>query len=258
MAEEIGHDAPGARGVPWTVGDVVKGIVLVVGVTFVIAMGLAFGTVLLVGLEPLVGQGATHMRGLLEVLSARGLLTPWLLLLLVGAVMGEVAMPVSAWLFSGLKYRVGWRALGFRPFKVTKGLMLAGVVVVAGLVISVLNDMLLGWLGMEAPTGWPAELTESGLGLAIAALLAIVVAPVAEEAFFRGFVLAGIGGRVGYGWGVVLSAVLFTVAHMQPLAFLPVFILGLLLGWLYVKTGSIWPCVLTHLAYNSIALAFMV
>ena len=54
-----------------------------------------------------------------------------------------------------------------------------------------------------------------------------------------------------------MSALLFSVAHMQPGALLPIFILGLLLGGLYVRTRSIWPCILTHFAYNSIAMLFV-
>ncbi|MCK4964736.1 MAG: CPBP family intramembrane metalloprotease, partial [Dehalococcoidia bacterium] len=69
---------------------------------------------------------------------------------------------------------------------------------------------------------------------------------------------AGIGNRYGYGWGAVFSALIFAMAHlMQPGAFLPIFLLGLLLAWLYMKTGSIWACIITHSVYNSLALVFM-
>lgn len=241
----------------WTVGDVAKGIGVVVGVTILVAIGLAIGTVVLVGLEG-IGDGSADMGSLVEALSARGVLEPWLVLLLAAMVVGEGAMPLSAWLFSGLKHRCGWSALGFRRFRALDGLLLTGMVVVGGVLVSFLYDLLVTSLGMEAPTNWPSELTQSGLGLAVMAALAVAVAPVAEETFFRGFVLGGIGKRFGYGWGAVVSALLFSVAHMQLTAFVPIFILGLLLAWLYVKTGSIWPCILTHAAYNSIALVFMI
>ena len=136
--------------------------------------------------------------------------------------------------------------------------MLAAVVVVVGLLISFLYDILVSSLEADPTSLLPLEFTETGLGLAIIVVLAVVVAPFAEEIFFRGFIFTGIGNRYGYGWGAVVSALLFSLAHMQPAALLPIFMLGLLLAWLYMKTGSIWVCIFTHLAYNSLAQLFMI
>ena len=255
------HSAPGegeASPVPWTIGDVAAGIGLVVGAILVVAVGLGIGTILLVGPATLVGSDPTDSGGMLDTLAAEGLLQPWLLLLATAMAVGEASMPLAAWLFSALKYHRGWRVLGFRSFRAFDGITLAAIVVLVGFLVSFLYDMLLARLGLEAPSNLPAGLTETGLGLGIVFVLAVVIAPVAEETFFRGFVLAGIGKRFGNAWGVVLSALLFSVAHMQPGALLPIFILGLLLGWLYLRTRSIWPCILTHFAYNSIALVFMI
>jgi hypothetical protein len=38
----------------------------------------------------------------------------------------------------------------------------------------------------------------------------------------------------------------------------PIFLLGLMLAWLYHKTKSIWPCIIVHAAYNSIAVISMI
>jgi len=93
-------------------------------------------------------------------------------------------------------------------------------------------------------------------------LLAVLVAPFAEEIFFRGFIFSGIGNRYGYGWGAILSALIFALVHVLTLwqlgVLVPIFLLGLLLAWLYMRTGSIWPCIFTHFAYNTIALLFVV
>ncbi len=261
IEENPERNAPGAlkaSGIPWTIGDMAWAIAVVIGATVVVALGLGIGTILLIGPATLVGGDLTDMSGLLDVLAAEGLLQPWLLLMMTAMLVGEASMPLSAWLFGALKYHCGWRALGFRSFRAFDGITLAAIVVLVGLLVGFLYDMLFRHLGLDTPSNLPAGLAETGLGLGIVFVLAAVVAPVAEETFFRGFILAGIGKRLGNAWGIVLSALLFSVAHMQPGALLPIFILGLLLGGLYVRTRSIWPCILTHFAYNSIAMLFVI
>ncbi len=255
MAEE-----PQSEPIPWTVGDMAKGIGLVIVFTILISFGLGIGTTLLIDSAALVDLASQDLiiteliAGFFDLLESEGLLMQWLMMVFVGMVVGEGAMVFGSWWFSAFKYKCGWRALGFRRFKVKRGLIFAAVVVLAGLLISFLYDML-----MTSDESVTLEFTETGLGWAVIALLAVVVAPVAEETFFRGFLFSGIGNRYGYGWGAVFSALIFSLAHiLQPGAFLPIFLLGLLLAWLYMKTGSIWACIFTHFAYNSIALIFMI
>ena len=258
MVEQEIPEEPRSSPIPWTVGDVAKGVGVVISSTVLIAFGLVIGTVLLLGHGAFLELSVEDVAGFFDLLASEGLRQHWLILMLAAMVVGEGAMFLSAWLFSAFKYRCGWRALGFRSFNVRNGLILAAVIVLVSLLIGFLWDMLLTSLGIAPLSAVPPELTQTGLGLAIIAVLAVAVAPIAEEVFFRGFIFAGISKRFGYAWGIVLSALLFSIAHMQLGAFLPIFILGLLLTWLYVKTGSIWPCIFTHFAYNSIAFLFMV
>jgi len=257
MEEKVTEET-GIGQIPWTVGDIAKGIGMVIAITILIAFGLGIGTVILVGPDALVELGGLNIGGFLDFLESEGLLQLWLILLFVAMAVGEGAMPLGAWLFSAFKYHCGWHALGFRPFKVKNGLILAAAVAVIGLSISLLYEWLMASLAGEPSTDLSLEFTQTGLSMAMFVVLAVVVAPIAEETFLRGFVLGGLGKRFGYGWGAVLSALLFSIAHMQPGALLPIFILGLLLAWLYIRTGSIWPCIFTHAAYNSIAILFMV
>jgi membrane protease YdiL (CAAX protease family) len=252
-----------AESIPWTIGDVVKGIVLVIVCTILVSIGLGIGTTLLVGSDALTelasrGLGiAEFLSEFFDLLASEGLLTPWLAIVFVGMLLGEGAFVLGAWQFSVFKYKVGWSALGFRSFNMRKGLLLAGGVVLAGLLMSVLYDLLMSQFGEES-SSLILDFTDTALGLATITILAVVLAPFAEEIFFRGFIFTGIGNRYGYGWGAVFSALIFAIAHlMQPGAFLPIFLLGLLLAWLYKKTGSIWACIITHSVYNSLALVFM-
>ncbi|GDX95740.1 hypothetical protein LBMAG47_14040 [Planctomycetia bacterium] len=98
--------------------------------------------------------------------------------------------------------------------------------------------------------------------LALVVLSTVVAAPLAEEFFFR---------RVLQGWlekifpdgdgrmAVALSAALFALLHLgQGLAYVPLFPLGLVLGTIARRTGSIVPCILLHALFNAVSVALLV
>jgi sodium transport system permease protein len=89
------------------------------------------------------------------------------------------------------------------------------------------------------------------------ALLFGVLPAVCEELFFRGFVLSGLTsalrGRGASVRAVVLTSALFAVFHIFPEKWLPTFLMGLVLGFLAVRTGSIWPGMIAHAANNTFA-----
>lgn len=91
---------------------------------------------------------------------------------------------------------------------------------------------------------------ESPLWMSI--LLLVIVAPVTEELLFRGVILRGLAMRVGSGVAVLVSALLFALVHLNPWQFLTAFPLGLLLGWWYLRTGSLTPCILGHALLNGL------
>jgi membrane protease YdiL (CAAX protease family)/uncharacterized RDD family membrane protein YckC len=97
-----------------------------------------------------------------------------------------------------------------------------------------------------------------GIGIAIFAVLAIVVlAPFAEELFFRGFFFAGLRQRWSLWPSAILSGAIFGLVHAPtgPTAAIPLAGLGVGLAWLYNKTGSIYPSMLAHLLNNAIAIS---
>ena len=91
-------------------------------------------------------------------------------------------------------------------------------------------------------------------------LAAVVVAPLAEELFFRrvlqGWLEKHFAGDRGAAVGV--TAIVFAAAHAgQGLAFVPLFVLGCLLGVIAERTGSIVPCILLHGLFNAVSVFVM-
>ncbi|HSV73325.1 MAG TPA: CPBP family intramembrane glutamic endopeptidase [Chthonomonadales bacterium] len=95
---------------------------------------------------------------------------------------------------------------------------------------------------------------EGDLGAMAAILLAVAVgAPVAEELFFRGWLQRCARERFGVLASVLISAALFALAHGGPVLILAIFPMGLLLGWAYERTGSLWVVILMHAVNNGAA-----
>lgn len=88
--------------------------------------------------------------------------------------------------------------------------------------------------------------------------LAIAVfGPVCEEITFRGAV-EGTLLQFTSPWKAILwSALLFGIIHMNPIQIPFAFVLGLLLGWLYYKTGSLVPAIFSHFINNAIGFITM-
>jgi ABC-2 type transport system permease protein/sodium transport system permease protein len=92
-------------------------------------------------------------------------------------------------------------------------------------------------------------------------LLAMAVLPAAvEELFFRGYLLSALLGVLRPWQAILASAVLFGLFHvilsgmLAVERFVPSLLLGLVLGWVCWKTGSVWPGVLLHALHNSCVL----
>ena len=80
-----------------------------------------------------------------------------------------------------------------------------------------------------------------------------IAAPLGEELFFRGFALPALGRSMKLGWAVVLSGALFSLLHLDPIGFIGLWEIGVLLALLRIWSGSLWPAILAHATNNAIA-----
>jgi membrane protease YdiL (CAAX protease family) len=86
--------------------------------------------------------------------------------------------------------------------------------------------------------------------LALALIIVVVFAPLAEETIFRGFAYAGLRSLLPVPLAVVTSAAIFSLAHGVPLLMLPLFAVGCILALFYQGSRSIFPGVLVHALFN--------
>ncbi|WP_158218380.1 CPBP family intramembrane glutamic endopeptidase [Roseateles puraquae] len=84
----------------------------------------------------------------------------------------------------------------------------------------------------------------------ITVLMVCVIAPLVEEMLFRGLILRSFLRQYPRGHAILGSALLFGAAHLNVYQFAAGTLIGLLLGWLYERTRSLWPCMALHAAYN--------
>ena len=81
---------------------------------------------------------------------------------------------------------------------------------------------------------------------------AFVVAPVAEELFFRGMVQTMLGNVLPTRWlAILITSLAFGLIHIsQPYAIAALTMLAVVIGYAYEKTGSMLPPIFIHAAFN--------
>jgi hypothetical protein len=84
-----------------------------------------------------------------------------------------------------------------------------------------------------------------------------IIGPIVEELFFRGFLYPALRKKVGSILSIFLSAALFSLLHMTFVGFLPIFFLGILLAYIYEKSGSLLPSITIHIIHNSSITLFL-
>ena len=98
------------------------------------------------------------------------------------------------------------------------------------------------------------RLDVQGIGFLLTLLMGAVIAPLAEEIFFRGFMYGGLRARLGVRWAIIVTALFFAALHFSWEFLIPILILGIFLALLYELTGSLYPGMILHVSNNLIAL----
>ncbi|HZH72195.1 MAG TPA: type II CAAX endopeptidase family protein [Mariniphaga sp.] len=102
-----------------------------------------------------------------------------------------------------------------------------------------------------------SKVFESDFGWWGAFFRVVVVAPVIEELIFRGIILSGLRKNYPAISAVFISAVLFSLFHLNPWQMPATFILGLILGWIMIRTRNIILAIIGHSINNLLVLLTM-
>jgi sodium transport system permease protein len=99
-----------------------------------------------------------------------------------------------------------------------------------------------------------AEQISSAPWLSVVFLMAIVPA-ICEELAFRGFIFGGLVREQGRLRAVLVTALMFGISHGVLQQSIAASVMGVLLGWIALKTGSVLPCILIHLTNNALSVS---
>ena len=175
-----------------------------------------------------------------------------LLTRLTATAIADAAVVLLAYRMALRQHGLGWRSgfglrqMGWQELRYALiGLLGAWtILIVYGVAVQALGaDELLP----ESTMG--EDVFDSVSTIIAAGAISVVVAPLLEEAFFRGFVFAGLT-RWGFWPAAVMSGALFAVAHLDQGSFIPFALVGVVLAWLYYRTNSLWTAIAMHFAFN--------
>ncbi len=120
------------------------------------------------------------------------------------------------------------------------------------LLTSWLMNLLVGDQGGSNPLIDLVLRSHDPLSLLLLLATTVILAPLFEELIFRGALLPVLAKSLGRSWGVVVSALVFALAHLSVGEFAPLAVLGLGLALLRLSSGRLFPCVLMHSLWNGL------
>lgn len=215
------------RAVPWTTSDAAFGYLISLG-------GLILISLILVSL------------GVLDVGSSQQDTTVTLLL---SALLAILMLGVS-WYFGVSKYRSSITMLGFAKPSGRYPYVLALAALGLSLAFAAVYGLVVQELGIEALK--PPELPEVFVGEGGNKVLAII-GPLGEEVLFRGLIFGALAKQMKVVPAIAATGALFAITHFDVAVFIPLAVTGMMLTWLYARTGSIWPPFAAHFGQNLIA-----
>ena len=219
------------RRAPWDAGDVL--LILVLG--FIVGGGLANAAVAAL-VHQVDGGLSAQDRTSVEALSGQ---------LVFYAVAISVTLLVVAGRRGAEVGELGWRRASVRWLLAAVPLTLAGLAV-AGVLQGIAQALLPQVQNQQCI----AVQKQYGHSILLALPVVCIAAPIVEETVFRGVLYRWLRGVLPIGAAMAVSGAVFAALHAVTLLFLPLMGFGILLAWIYERSGSIWPGVLVHALFN--------
>jgi len=176
---------------------------------------------------------------------------------------------LPAFFYAKLCHKKAFMHLGF--IKMPSLIQLILVVVITFFALFIVGALSELWKMIPFPASWQLHFKAAedeynkqmqvmarmnGVGDYIISLLIVALLPaVFEEVIFRG-ALQNLLSRWMKApiWAIVITAIIFSAFHASYEGFLPRFVLGFILGWLFYRTGNIWVSIVAHFINNAIGI----
>jgi len=151
----------------------------------------------------------------------------------------------------------GWLQMKIKPFLSNLSQAFSSWLMVMPIVLltSWLINKVLGDQGGSNPLLEMVLNNQNNFALVLLLVTTVIFAPLFEEVIFRGTLLPSLSGSIGKSLSVLVSAIVFALAHLSVGEFLPLSVLGLALGMLRLSSGSLFPCVVMHSLWNGVTFA---
>ena len=233
-----GHPAPPAMGRGFAPGDIFRGLGLT-AVVFFITFLIGFGVFALIDDDPT--ENAEFVATAIIVF--------------IVDLLALILVPLFV-----LRGRGAARLLGLRaPSMSALGWGMAALV--AAWIVVVAYQVLVDALDIEVLKPVSAIDGEESFTVLAAVLIGVAVllmAPLAEEIFHRGFLVGAIARRWGPAAAVVISAAIFSALHFDVGSLIPFFIVGVAFALAYLKSRNLWASISAHFIFNLVAFAVTV
>jgi membrane protease YdiL (CAAX protease family) len=148
-----------------------------------------------------------------------------------------------------------WRELGFDWQRIVPDVGRGVGYGVAAFLVSALIQSSMEQVGVRQTQllelSWVRDLDLFGFALVF--VVGAIGAPLAEELYFRGYVFSAYVREKGLILAYALSGIVFAALHLNREALLPILILGVMLAWMYRRTGSIITPITAHALNNGLA-----
>ena len=148
----------------------------------------------------------------------------------------------------------GWLQWKIKPIKEGLFKSISGWLMIMPLVLFIgwLMNEIIGDQGGSNPLLELVLSSDEFFPLFLLLITTVVLAPVFEELVFRGILLPVLVSKVGKISGVLLSALIFALAHLSVGELPPLFVLGIGLGLMRLSSGRLFPCALMHSLWNGV------
>lgn len=162
----------------------------------------------------------------------------------------ELLIIPALYLFYRLQKKSPWQEMGYKRCDWRTVLLGAVIGLFACFAVTLI------FLYVPFPAVWQEEYTKESEALMqqwspiYTTVLTVVVAPLTEELLYRGLLYGRLRRGMHPALAAVISAAVFGYAHGSPIWMVYTFLLGLLLAFLFERSDSLWPSIITHMSFN--------